>query len=405
MDALDKPFVPEYGSWNDRIETIVLGGADMVAEILLLRRDLDEKKLCKCLLEVDRVLKFIFGDKGISRKLPHASTIEDLKVELGFFLAKLLKEKDRLLNQKFYSAKGILYSISISLVTEYLKYEKYLYDDNVSDFIICPIENFIGLQSVIDFGGHLEIRKISQEEFYNLAEVQERYEGDLISYPEFIIYIPMQRDWMRDSVTIVTAFRILKKGEMGLENAYYGYALPFKLWRILEPPAETKYYREKSGSLYEFKNSESEEVIQLFSTLESAINVKYFSVALHRYNLAYQRETDEDRFIDYFVSLESLFSMTGERGEVTHRISTRASRVLAQSFEDRQKMQSRIRKLYGYRSGIVHGEPIHLKQDHVDTLEEIVRTSLKWFISQNNFTNHAKIINEIDLQPENERKI
>jgi len=403
MNALDQPFLSEYGTWKDRIENLIFGNTDMVAEILLLRQDLEEKKLCKCLLEADKSSKLIAGNTDISKKPPHASTIEDLKVELSFFLSRLLEEKDRLMRERFFSKEGMLRILSENIITEYLKYEKYLYDDNVTDFIIFPIENFIGQQSIIEFGDHIQIKIVGQEEFHNLADVQEKYEGGLISYPEFCIYIPAQNDWMRDSIKIITAFRILKKGEMGLKNAYYGYAFPFKPWKILEPPAETKFYREKSRSLYESKNSETEEVIRFFTILESVRDINYLSVALHRYNLAYQRDTDEDKFIDYFVSLESLFSTTSERGEVTHKISTRASRILAESFEDRKKMQSRIKKLYGYRSGIVHGEPVHLRQGDVDSLEEIVRTSLKWFINKKNSTNHNEIINEIDLQPENEK--
>jgi len=399
FDALNKPFVPEYGSWYDRIKILVEGNSDQVAAILLKRPDLNNKKLSKCLVAVDRNLKFLIQNKDLSRRPPHASTGEGFKEELTLFLAKMLEERERLLRERFYSGEGIKRFLQRFLITEYLKYEEYLYDDSASDFVICPLENFIGPQSIIDFGGRLRIRKITQDEFHSLAEVQSRYEGDLTSYPEFVIYIPNNGDWMKDITTIITTLRLLKKGTVGLKKAYYGYAFPFRPWEVLEPPPETKFYKKESESLYVSSNSELKEITRLFTILKNVRNVKYLEVALRRFNLAYQRDINEDRFIDYFVSLESLYSTTGERGEVTHRISTRASRVLAEKFEDRQKKQKMLKKLYGYRSGIVHGEQIRLGQEHIDEVENIVRLSLKWFTNQSDLTNHKEIIDEIDLQP------
>jgi hypothetical protein len=397
IDALDKPFVPDYGSWYDRIKVLVEGDADLVGAILLKRPDLDGEKLSKCLLDVERSLKFLTKEKDLSRKPPHASTSEGFKEEITLFLAKMLEEKNRLLREGFFSGEGIKRFFERFLVTEYLKYEQYLHDDFASDYVICPLENFIGPQSTIDFGGGLKIRKITQDEFHSLADMQSRYEGGLTSYPEFVIYGTGNRDWVKDTVTIITALRLMKKGTVGLKSAYFGYAFPFRPWTVLEPPVETKYYKEKPESLYVSTNSESSEIVRLFSTLEIARNVRYLEVALRRCNLAYQRDTNEDRFIDYFVSLESLYSTTGERGEVTHRISTRASRVLAKSFEDRKKKRNRLKKLYGYRSGIVHGEQIRLRREYVEEVEEIVRMSLKWFTCQSDFADHKKVIDQIDL--------
>jgi hypothetical protein len=210
---------------------------------------------------------------------------------------------------------------------------------------------------------------------------------------------PNNEDWMKDITAIISTLRLLKKGSVGLKKAYHGYAFPFRSWEVLEPPPETKFHKKGSESFYVSSDSELKEMTRLFTILRNERNVKYLDVALRRFNLAYQRDTNEDRFIDYFVSLESLYSTAGERGEVTHRISTRASRVLAQKFEDRQTEQKKLKKLYGYRSGIVHGEQIRLQQKHIDEVENIVRLSLKWFTDQSDLTNHKKIIDEIDLQP------
>jgi hypothetical protein len=400
FDSLNKPFVPEYGSWYDRIKFLIEGNSDQVALILLTRPDLNNEKLSKCLVTVDKNLKFLIQNKDFSRKPPHASTSEGFKEELTLFWVKMFEEREHLLLERFYSSEGIERFLERFLITEYLKYEEYLYDDSASDFLIFPLENFIGPQSIIDFGQRLRIRKITQDEFHNLAEIQSMCEGELTSYPEFVISTPNNGDWMRDTTAIITTLRLLKKGTIGLKKAYYAYAFPFRPWEVLESPPETDFYKKESETLYSSSNLELKEVIQLFTNLKTVKNIKYVEVALRRFNLAYQRNTIEDRFIDYFISLESLYSTVGERGEVTHRISTRASRVLSEKFEDRQTKRKMLKKLYGYRSGIVHGEQIRLRQEHLDEIENVVRLSLKWFTNQGDLANHKKIIDEIDLQSE-----
>jgi len=396
INAFNKPFSSEYGSLSDRIKTIVEADSSVVAEILLERPDLKNEELARCLLTTEKYLQSI-TQENISRTPPHASTKEDYREELISFLERMLRERDNMQRRNLFSGEGLKHHFSDFLRKEYLRYERYLYDDSVSDFVICPLENFIGPSTMIDFGCHLAIRKITQDEFHSLAEAQARYEGELRSYPEFVLYIPSERDWIKDVTTIITALRLLKKGIVGLSKAYQGYAFPCRSWRILEPPAETKFFKEKSESLYVSSNSESEDIIRLFSTLEKTRNAGYLSVAIRRYNLAYQRDRVEDRLMDCFVSLESLYSKTGGRGEVTHRISTRASRVLEENFEDRKNKRERLKKLYNSRSRIVHGEQVRLRQKDVEEVEEITRTSLKWFMNHKGYANHNKIIDELDL--------
>jgi len=397
IDALDKPFLSEYGSLHDRVKAIVEADSSVLAKILLKRPDLKNEDLSRCLLKTENYLQSIIKE-NISRNIPHASTKEGYREELVHFLEKMLRERGQIKRQGFFTEEGLKRHFNDFLTREYLRYEEYLYDNSVMDFVICPLENFVGTPSIIDFGGHLTIRRITQDEFHSLAEVKTRYEGELKSYPEFILYVPSNRDWMKDVTTLITALRLLKKGTVGLNKAYFGYAFPFRPWRILEPPAETKFFKKKSDSLYVCSNSESKEIIRLFSTLERMRNARYLSLAMRRYNLAYQRETIEDRFLDYFISLESLYSKRGEIGEVTHRISTRASLVLAESFEDRQNKRKRIKDLYNIRSRIVHGQLVRLRQENIWETEDSVRTSLKWFIThEKEYTNHDRIIEEFDL--------
>jgi len=398
MDALDKPFLPDYGSWYDRIKTLVEGNSSIVAEMLLKRPDLKDEKLSRCLVSTEKFLKFVLKE-DLSRKPPHTSTREGYQEELTFFLEKLFKEKDRLLREGFYTSDGLRRAFNELLVKEYLKYEAYLYDDYVSDFLICPLENFVG-STKIDLGHLLTIRKITQDEFHSLVEAEEKYEGKFPeSYPEFVLYIPVEGKPNEHIEPVITALRLLREEKVGLTKVYYGYALPCKPWKVLEAPEESKFVRKPEDALYILSEPENKKLVNLLSLLERTKSVGYLTIAMRRFNFAYRRDRLEDRWIDYFVSLESLYSKSSESTEVTHRIATRVSKALADTFEDRMKLNKKMKKWYGIRSRIVHGTQVSLNQREVQEVGEVVRKSLKWFMNQKEYADHDKIIDELDLRP------
>ena len=394
MHALDKPFLLDYGSWYDRIKTLVEANSSLVAEILLKRPDLEDEKLSRCLLGTEKYLESITKE-DVSSTPPHASTREDYREELVHFLDKLFMEKERVQRRGTFSEEGLRRHFNDILRREYSGYEDYLYSESVSDFVICPLDNFVGSKE-LDFGLS-KIRKIAQDEFHSLVEAEERHGSKLESYPEFVLCLPSNDDWRTVAEMIITALRLLDKERVGLSRAYNGYALPCRMWEILEPPAESKFVKKHADSLYVLPDSEDEKLIDLFSILNETKNVGYLTTAIRRFNFAYARDRYEDRWIDYFVSLESLYSKTSESGEVTHKIATRVSKALADSFEERTKMVRRMRKWYGIRSKIVHGIRVSIDQKQIQELEEIVRKSLKWFMNQKEHANHQEIIDILDL--------
>ena len=154
VDALDKPFSSEYGSPQDRIRTIAEADSGFVAEILLKRPDLNNKKLSRCLLETKRYLQSI-AKANVSRNPPHASTQEGYREELISFLERMLRERGHMQSRRSFRQEGLKRHFNDFLTKEYLRYERYLYDNSASDFVICPLENFIGPRKMIDFGGRL----------------------------------------------------------------------------------------------------------------------------------------------------------------------------------------------------------------------------------------------------------
>jgi hypothetical protein len=397
VDALDKPFFSGYGSRYDRIKALIAGNPELVAKILEKRPDLEEKKLSLCLVSAEKALRALLQE-DICRNAPHASTLEEYQDELASFLEKLFKERERSRDRAlFANPEAFERHFGDVFLRGYLRYEKYLYDSSISNFLICPLQNFICSKD-IELEGRLVIRKIRQEEFHSLVEAEESHGYELQNYPEFILYVPIDdSDWRELIKMVITSLRLLKNERIGLSRIYYGYALPSRPWKIVGSPEGTKFVEKWAENFFNLSDSEDVELKKLFSLLNRVKEVGYLSVSIRRFNFAYERERLEDRWIDYFVSLESLYSKTSELTEVTHRLATRVSRALGGAQDDRKEIRDKIKEWYGIRSKIVHGIQVNLGQKQLEDLEEILRKSLKWFMNQREYFNHDKLIDLLDL--------
>lgn len=91
-----------------------------------------------------------------------------------------------------------------------------------------------------------------------------------------------------------------------------------------------------------------------------------------RFNMFFGRELVEDQFLDLAICLEALFTNSGETSELTDKISRRVGRLLGSTQDERIEKVTTVKKLYGLRSRLVHGEPVE-----ADVLFENVRVLLR----------------------------
>ena len=73
----------------------------------------------------------------------------------------------------------------------------------------------------------------------------------------------------------------------------------------------------------------------------------------------------EDRLLDIAVALEVLFGLQG--GELTHKLSVRAARLLGESGDERLAVFESVQGLYDKRSRIIHGGPPRRGATRADT--------------------------------------
>ena len=102
-----------------------------------------------------------------------------------------------------------------------------------------------------------------------------------------------------------------------------------------------------------------------------------FELALRRLNMSVERAGAEDRLIDYWIALETLF-VSDARGEIRYRARTRISKYIGSSLAERRQIADSLGTSYTRRSEVVHGD--RAKPDLgelTDTTGEILRQSLK----------------------------
>jgi hypothetical protein len=128
---------------------------------------------------------------------------------------------------------------------------------------------------------------------------------------------------------------------------------------------------------YELLEQDVQPLGDLVSGLGNVVRHKQLSLALQRFNLAYERTRPEDKLIDYWVALEALF-LPGISDELSFRASLRIAYYLTTSPDERQDIFDKMRLSYDTRSRIVHGEEPKADAGQVasDT-EEILRRALR----------------------------
>jgi hypothetical protein len=132
------------------------------------------------------------------------------------------------------------------------------------------------------------------------------------------------------------------------------------------------------GAKYEFLAHDLDRLRGLVGSLVSGPQAEQVWLALRRFDAAYERARAEDKLIDYWVALEALFLKGSEQQELSYRAALRIARFLGEGAEQRVELFKTMKRSYGVRSRVVHGELPKADAGQVasDT-EEILRRALR----------------------------
>ena len=148
--------------------------------------------------------------------------------------------------------------------------------------------------------------------------------------------------------------------------------------------------------------SELEKFKKFYSMYCNVQKPKNLESAIKRFNYGLQSLNFEDMVIDFMIALESLF---GDEGEITHKISIRIALLFGQNEFDTECIRNFVKKMYGLRSKIVHGDDvgkalqkINITENRAkDRLSSITRNSIVAYLHLiENGTNGKDIIKNLD---------
>lgn len=102
------------------------------------------------------------------------------------------------------------------------------------------------------------------------------------------------------------------------------------------------------------RNEDVSNLRALWEGLQHGPNAKTIDLAVSRWNSAFERRKGEDKLLDYWIALESLFASDG-RQEIRYRASLRTAAYVGSTAAERVEIYKNMRDSYDARSTIVHG--------------------------------------------------
>lgn len=179
---------------------------------------------------------------------------------------------------------------------------------------------------------------------------------------------------------LIIALRLLKKGvpyytsifrytKLDLIYSKPMIEIPFKSY--IASTSEQK-------SVYFIRKVETAKLKRLFLLIGIYKNkVRYTEIAINCFSHSYDRQSIEDKVIDYALCLEALFSY-GSPDSLTYKLRTRCSRFIARGIKKRSEISDLIARFYTVRSAIVHGGNYEkkLKPTDLNEIEEYLKISI-----------------------------
>lgn len=183
---------------------------------------------------------------------------------------------------------------------------------------------------------------------------------------------------------VVKALRLLKSSAVYRDHAITTEIVTFMTYGGISsrfPFAENTVFGDKC----KIASSDVKELVEIFTLLKRTSN-QVFRISSNRLSFGIERRLYEDKLLDFMIGLEALYLPDGN-DELTLRLSLRVAFLLEETGPKRKELFEFIKKMYKLRSKIVHGNTYNLTKEEVIRLEEILRLSLKkWLTDPSNFS-------------------
>lgn len=177
---------------------------------------------------------------------------------------------------------------------------------------------------------------------------------------------------------VIKVLRLLKSSAVYRDHAIMTETVTFMTYAGISsrfPFAENTVFGDKC----KITNSDVKELVEVLTLLKQTRS-QIFRISSNRLSFGIERRLYEDKLLDFIIGVEALYLPDGN-DELTFRLSLRVAFLLEETGSKRKELFEFIKKMYKIRSKIVHGNTYNLTREDVIRLEEVLRLSLKKWIS------------------------
>jgi len=249
------------------------------------------------------------------------------------------------------------------------KFKEYILKEINTFYFFSPLHNFNSKISKEEFDNNIQIKKISILEFKDIANLgtevgkQPDVSSTFWNLTHVICTIIGDSTNFHDDAqkvqklfsNLIQGLKIFEAGDVQLGAIYRKYSPNWKTNTTQIIGTETHTQSNNKMFLTKQKCTEFKKFYHNFKSIDfTKSEMKFLKTAITRFSSAVDKRDQEDRIVDYVISLESL--LLTSPGEASLRLSSRAAILLGDNDNEREFLWKFMRQAYNLRSGIVHGE-------------------------------------------------
>jgi len=205
------------------------------------------------------------------------------------------------------------------------------------------------------------------------------------------------KEMKKELDAILTAFRLLKRGDIGILAVKYVNPSPFSTPFNLPPDLD--FLVQFQGEDYKFDKSDLKKFKSFYKKIKEKSVCNELDICISRFNKSYTRNDITDQIIDLVIAMEAITTET--KDSIAYKIKTQLARLIERNKIKRKDLACKINSIYGIRSSLVHGrnsEEIGNSKkfaNNRELLEETREISRKTIVKILNLIKTGKKLSEI----------
>jgi hypothetical protein len=214
-------------------------------------------------------------------------------------------------------------------------------------------------------GGTLQYLGFVLESTYQYIASKNERVGDVLVWPKEMNSSQESMQRTAEEICISAALGIKDTQARGLSYSWFFILDPFS-----QGIGVTTFMNSYFASGISVASPEATKEFTAWANDIRKVNWQHLELAIGRINMAVAgRMNPTDSFIDAVIALESLF---GAAAETTFRISAAVAKLFEDDLVKRGALQKEVRKLYGLRSEVIHGNKALSPKESIDAKEKAI---------------------------------